>query len=250
MHRFFISSGVLSGDTIHFSKVQSHQIVHVLKMSTGEIVSVFNAQAEEYEVQINSLSPGTVTAMILKKYPPQETHGITISLFISPIKHDHFEYILQKTTEIGVSSITPVTSTRTIVSVSSWAHKVERWKRIIIEAAEQSQSTRLPELQNPINFSNALLITSTLDRGYIAWENEKDQTLLAHVLDDQNPKPKKVGLFIGPEGGFTDDEIKKAVELNLIPVSLGSQILRSETAAIVGSFLLINSLTYIWSTKN
>jgi 16S rRNA (uracil1498-N3)-methyltransferase len=250
MHRFFISSSAIFGDLVQFSKDQSHQIVRVLRMSSGDKVSVFNGQGDEYEVQITSTHPGAVMAAITKKCSPQETHGITISLFISPIKHDHFEYILQKTTEIGVSLITPVTCTRTIVNVSSWENKVDRWKRIIIEAAEQSRATRLPNLQKPINFSNALLLTRSLDCVYIAWENEQDQTLLAHVLDNGNPKPKKVGLFIGPEGGFTNDEIIKAVEFNLIPVSLGSQILRSETAAIVGSFMLLNSLKYIWSLRN
>ena len=250
MHRFYIPSEAISGDSITFSKNQSHQIINVLRMAPGNSLVVFDGQGGEFEVGLSNMQVGPLIGKIIKNLPSHDVMKIAISLFISPIKQDHFEYVLQKSTEIGVRSITPVISSRTIINLPDWNKKIERWRRIIIEAAEQSRCSRLPELHEPVNFQNAFLSTNSLDRCYIAWENEQSQNLVTHILKDPYPCPRKVGLCIGPEGGYSATEITRAKEAKFIPVSLGSQILRSETAAIVGTSLLINLLTYLWSSRN
>jgi 16S rRNA (uracil1498-N3)-methyltransferase len=247
MHRFYIPVESFSDTLVNFSKDQSHQISKVLRMTPGTTVIVFDPQGFEYDVRLQIMTPETVIGEIIKMYPDRMTNSVSVSLFISPLKHNHFEYVLQKTTEIGINSLTPVISSRTIIDLNNWDHKSERWLRIMIEAAEQSRSSRIPELREPLHFQDALHTVGYLERSYIAWENEKGTNIVTHVLSSRHPLPKAVGLFIGPEGGFSDTEIAMAVDANINPVSLGSQILRSETAAIVGSSLIISLYDYLGS---
>ena len=249
MHRFFITEESVSADTVIFSKDQVHQITHVLRLTSGKVLTTFDSNGVEYEVVLTIVNTTAVVGRIQKITQPREAPPVAVSLWVSPIKHDHFELVLQKCTELGIRSFTPVISSRTIVLLADWQKKIERWRRIIIEAAEQSRCTMIPELHQPVTLVNTFQMISTLDRCYIAWENENSQMLVDHIHNISTPLPRNVGLFIGPEGGYSETEINYAKDVGIIPVSLGNHILRSETAAIVGSSLLTCLFSYLWRSK-
>jgi 16S rRNA (uracil1498-N3)-methyltransferase len=251
MHRFFIPSVAAPDHPLFFSKPQSHQISTVLRMEPGSVVIVFDSQGLEYEVVLTSVASSSVTGLI-QRISRNENLEINIFLFISLIKQAHFEIALQKCTEVGVRTIIPILCSRTVVSNSNWSHKEARWERILIEAAEQSASSNVPDIHNPMPLVEAVKFCSTLDRTYIAWENERSITITDHLLSSHGSQEINLcntGLFIGPEGGFSEPEIRQAAEAGLIPVSLGRKILRSETAAIVGCSLLINLTNHLRRTQ-
>jgi 16S rRNA (uracil1498-N3)-methyltransferase len=117
-------------------------------MGPGSEVIVFDSQGLEYEVVLTSIASNSVSGLV-QRISRCENPELKIFLFISPIKHAHFEIALQKCTEVGVYTIIPVISSRTVVSQSNWSHKEARWERIIIESAEQSASSSVPDLTPP-----------------------------------------------------------------------------------------------------
>ena len=148
------------------------------------------------------------------------------------IRPERFEWALQKCTELGVSHFVPIVTRRTshgqgIVS----ANRMERWRRIIREAAEQSGRSRLPELEAPQRLEDAL---ETAPRpALVAWEGETHQSLKSTLerWRDQTAVSGNVSIFVGPEGGFDSDEVRLAWEHDVESVGLGKRVLRSETAA-------------------
>jgi 16S rRNA (uracil1498-N3)-methyltransferase len=217
-------------------------------MAPGSVVIVFDSQGIEYEVVLTSVASSSVSGLV-QGISRNENAETDISLFISLIKQAHFEIALQKCTEVGVHTIIPILCSRTVVSRSNWSHKEARWERIIIEAAEQSASSKVPVLKPPMSLAKAVKFCSNLDRTYIAWEKEQALSMTDHLLASTENDLQNMGLFIGPEGGFSEPEIMQAAEAGLITVSLGKKILRSETAAIVGCSLLISLTNHLRRTQ-
>ena len=153
------------------------------------------------------------------------------------------EWVLQKGTEVGVSVFQPFISERTLIqSPALPAKKVDRWERIIQEAAEQARRSRLPELKPPLSFSECLQEAGAENPlNLVAWEaaDSTDQTL-EEALDGY--QAGKLGLFVGPEGGFSKEEVALAVSFGCRIVSLGRRILRMETAAIIFPTLVLSGL--------
>ena len=146
--------------------------------------------------------------------------------------------MLQKGVEIGVSSFVPIITSRTIVG-SIHENKFKRYEKIIIEATEQCGGVRIARLEKPTRFATALKRMNKKDESLIAWEGEK-RVNLCDYLDRCNIRQGcTFHVFIGPEGGFTENEIDIAKQHKLISVSLGKRILRSETAALAVSSKLL-----------
>ncbi|RPJ00584.1 MAG: 16S rRNA (uracil(1498)-N(3))-methyltransferase, partial [Chloroflexi bacterium] len=151
------------------------------------------------------------------------------------------EGVLQKGTEIGVSRFVPVISQRTVISDRErvTANKLPRWERIITEAAEQSRRGRVPVLDDPISFAQAVADAAQSDRALIPWEQEISRSFRSNL---SGSGAAAVALIIGPEGGFSDEEIELAGQYGVIPVTLGPRILRAETAAIAAAMLVLYEL--------
>jgi 16S rRNA (uracil1498-N3)-methyltransferase len=124
-------------------------------------------------------------------------------------------------------------------------NKMARWQRIICEAAEQSGRGRIPTLSQPVEYVAALEAAQTSHLAMIPWENELDKTITATLALNKHHEPQHIhnmALLIGPEGGFTESEIQDAQSVNIMPVTLGPRILRSETAAIVAATIIFHEL--------
>lgn len=177
-------------------------------------------------VQFNLLSPVDPVA------PPASVH-----LFAALIKFDHFEWILEKATELGVERITPIYALRTDKGLDQAAPKrMERWRKILYESGQQARRLKLPELDTPCRLDQVL--PKALGCRY--WlEEEKGAAPILNSLPVQRAQTDTIGLLCGPEGGWDDRERAAAAAAGWTSVSLGRQILRAETAAIAGLSIIM-----------
>jgi 16S rRNA (uracil1498-N3)-methyltransferase len=235
MNRFFVNPDQISRNEVVFPPDIVHQIRHVLRMKDGEHAVVLDDRGHMYVVSMK-LTPGhdRVSAEILSMREVDSEPKTRISLCFGLTGREKVEWILQKGTEIGVSSFYPFISSRTLVqSVTLSAKKRERWEKIIREAAEQSNRGKLPVLYPPCIFKSCLdRVKQTNQLCLIAWEEAES----GHVDLDALVRRfagGSIALFVGPEGGFSQYDVEIAKALGYHVVSLGKRILRMETAAIV-----------------
>ena len=236
MHRFFIPPEWIDNDRIIFHDDIARQMKTVLRIKAGEKVEALDNKGNEYLVEIE-VSKEAIEGKILGKKKNGREPSIHLTLLFTLAQREKVEWILQKGTEIGVSRFVPLVTERSLVrQAESVESKIERWKSILKEAAEQSGRGLIPELEKPVSYSRGLDCIKELDLGLIAWEQEKEKGLKEILLEKQF---YKIGVLIGPEGGFTDEEQKQAIALSWKSISLGRRILRMETAALVASALII-----------
>lgn len=218
IHRF-IGDYDIAAEKIHAKdKRLTHRILSVLRIKNGNKIILCDGKGNEAifslkleEKNLFFLREGGVK----KAWMPEKN----ISLFVSILKKENFEFVVQKATELGVKKIIPVISSRTVKT----GVNMDRLKKIALEAAEQSGRGNVPEINEPILFGEAILF-----RGKKAILNPEGRGKIPFGSD---------AIFIGPEGGWTDDEIKLADSCGAEKISFGKMIMRAETAAIVASFV-------------
>lgn len=239
MHRFFIPPDWIDGDRISFEGAVVHQLTRVLRMQPEDRVIVLDDSGWEQEVVLVHLGPDRVVGHIVEKRLAQGEPRTKISLYQSVLKGQRFELVLQKGTELGVVEFVPVISSRCILSsLDDVSRKAERWQRIILEAAEQSGRGRLPRLRAALMFPRACGRAKRLGGlSLIPWEEEHTIGLRQALRPDganeqRGARPFSVSLFVGPEGGFTAEEIDVAKGYGIVPIGLGPRILRAETAGL------------------
>jgi 16S rRNA (uracil1498-N3)-methyltransferase len=245
MHRFFIPPGWIRGDHVLLGGEVARQLRHVLRLRPGARIVVLDDCGMEYEIALVSVENKGARGDIVARRPASGEPPAQVTLCQALLKKDNFEWVLQKGTEIGVSRFVPVVTARTVAAGSDGisAAKQERWARIVREAAEQSQRGALPGVDAPLSFGDALDAISAADLALIAWEEERATSLRAAValLRAASGAPH-VAIFVGPEGGFTPDEISQAAARGAVPVTLGARTLRAETAATVAALLVLYEL--------
>lgn len=244
MNRFFLSPECFLDNEVIFPDDLVHQIVHVLRLKEGDEVAVLDDRGNIYQVTL-SFDPGKdqVRGQIINRKSTDSEPEIKVSLCFGLTNRDKVEWILQKGTEIGISAFYPFVSSRTMVQSKTLSSKrVDRWERIIREAAEQSCRGRLPMLVDPLQYVQCLAeATDTHDLCLIAWEEaEQSRASLKSLIGKFDGE--SIALFVGPEGGFSEKEVDDAKEFSVHSVSLGKRILRMETAAIVFPALVLHEL--------
>jgi 16S rRNA (uracil1498-N3)-methyltransferase len=243
MHRFFVPPESIQTDRVVFPRPAAEQLRNVLRIAPGEHVVVLTGDGWECEVEVTYVGKGNAAGRVLGRRQNGREPHIALTLYQCLLKKDHFEWVLQKCTEVGVMRFVPVVSERTIVRGVELigGAKQERWARIIVEAAEQSGRGRVPTLVEAMSLQDALADCAAQDFKAIAWE-EEPVVRLQSLLDDwpAGQAPASVGLFVGPEGGFSADEIDAARQHGIQPVTLGARTLRSETASVVMASLALH----------
>lgn len=238
MHRFFLSPDLIKNDTVIFPKDIAHQICHVLRLEEGKQVQVLDGLGQEFLLVLSQVESSIVTGRVISKSQALGEPKTRIHLYVALTQREKFEWILQKCTEVGVASFTPIVTFRSLVQKNNDVQgKYPRWQKIIQEAAEQSHRGRCPLLNPVLTFNQ--LTTNTLDsdvKGFFFWEEENLITLKDSLVDISN---RDINLVIGPEGGFTAEETDLAKKAGYLSVSLGKRILRVETAAIIASALVL-----------
>jgi len=249
MHRFFIPASWIQGDQVTISGLQAHQIAHVLRMQPGDTVIVLDNSGWEIQVRLVAVDRTAVSAEVQRRRLAEGEPRTKISLYQGVLKSSNFEFTLQKGTELGVIEFTPVIADRCVVrDLESVENKRRRWDWIVQEAAEQSRRGRKPALRSPLLFPRACEVArQSGGLSLIPWE-EKGPARLQEALrtppagHTRRWPPLTVNLFIGPEGGFTAEEIVLARRYGLVPVTLGPRTLRAETAGIVAAAAVLYEL--------
>jgi 16S rRNA (uracil1498-N3)-methyltransferase len=255
-HRFFIPTDWFEGDKVTLSGALVHQIRDVLRLMPGETIVVLDDSGWEYEVQLSTVEQEQATGQVQNKVLARTEPRAKITLYQSLLKGDKFEWVLQKGTELGIVEFVPIVCDRCVMGnvdeVSK--SKLERWRRIILEAAEQSKRARLPRLQLPLLFAQACERARRAELALLSWEGERTRSLrsmlteynslpvTAHGKTSAMRKPFSISIFVGPEGGFTAREVDQARRYGLAPVSLGPRILRAETAALAAVTMILYQL--------
>jgi len=223
--RIYTPQPLLSADTIELTGAASHYLTRVLRLSRGDPLIVFNGDGRDYSAQISEVQSKCVLVRLLESEVSGKESPLKITLVQAICKGDRMDYALQKATELGVFCIQPLISDRVEVrlDVARQAKRMKHWQGVVISACEQSGRAMVPEVKPPLSM--------------FEWTAEADDSRC--VVLDPLAEDKLSGLLVGgdaisivvgPEGGFTQEEVD-AVRLNgLMAVSLGPRVLRTETA--------------------
>lgn len=234
MHRFFIPLEVFETEQISFPAETAHQMARVLRLQAGEQVVVLDGSGREALVELTLVERESVEGRVCKRYKNQAEPLVTLRLFIGLTQREKFEWILQKGTEVGVTTFIPVITQRSLVQTAG--QKMDRWQRIVKEAAEQSGRGIVPKVLPAVPFETAAGQAGQFDLSLAAWEQEKSLALTTALAGAR--AGGRLALLIGPEGGLSVEEIEMARACGWQPVSLGPRILRMETAAVVAAALI------------
>lgn len=224
MQRYFIDK---ESKEIIFNEEQLHHILKVMRMSVGdEIEVVFNNHC--YVHRIESTSPFCATKVRELENSPELNVDLTL-LYCLP-KGEKLELVIQKATEIGAKEIVLVQSSRCVTKYKKddYEKKLKRFNKIALEASEQSHRFLVPTIKDIIDYKD--IKKYKFDYSYIAYENERNGTFIEDLKNVK--KGNSIGIIIGSEGGFSEDEVSYAFLNGYKPVTLGKRILRSETACI------------------
>lgn len=239
MTRFFIPTDHIRGNTVFLEGSDHHHLLNVLRKKVGDEITVLNGKGEEFLARVIEIKPSAVTAEIVAIVNRPVEPRVKINLLQGLPKADKFEWIIQKNTELGISRFQPVITERSTIRLDAEARmkKWERWSKIIKSAAEQSGRTLIPELEMVKDWE---LTIGNLRPGLtlIPWEGETERSLKS-VLEAEKVLPTEINVLIGPEGGFSVNEINEAREHGAIPITLGPRILRTETAGLVAATAIL-----------
>lgn len=243
MHLFFVDENQIVGEWITIVGEDFNHIVNVLRLSIEEEIIISNRQGTEYCCIIDSIERESIKCKILSIEQSNQELPTKIYLFQGLPKQDKMELIIQKSIELGVHEIIPVAMVRSIVKINNQnkGKKNDRWQKIAIAAAKQSHRAIIPNILEPITFSEALAYASKLDCIIVPYEKainiEKTKEIFAN-----SSKYDSIGIFVGPEGGFDENEINRLTDLNASIVTLGKRILRTETAGLVVLSIIMYNL--------
>ena len=234
MHRFFLSPDAFHGEQVVFPSDIARQIRSVLRLRPGNEVWALDGRGHAFRVQLTHVEKNQAGGRIVQRTAATGEPAGELILCLAISKGERFEWVLQKGVELGVTTFQPMITQRTLRREPG-AGRWERWRRIIREAAEQSGRGKLPQLQEPLSFAQALAAR----RGVGILPAVAAQKPVAEALAGVS---WPVTLFVGPEGGFAPEEVEQAQATGVIPVTLGPRILRTETAAIVMTALTMAAL--------
>jgi 16S rRNA (uracil1498-N3)-methyltransferase len=232
MHRFFVAPELVQQlDTVNsLPKELAHQARDVLHLQVGEQIVLLDNSGDEILATIASVSKSAVDVRLIERRAGKSEPHVRIILCQGLLKSARFEWVLEKGTELGVSVFSPILCRRSLAGLEdAGTSKMQRWQRIIAEAAEQSGRARLPALLPIRPLTRALNDIPPGALALMPWEEERALTLRDAL---KSSTFSIVIIFIGPEGGLTIDEVKLAQRQGAQVVSLGSRILRAETAAL------------------
>ncbi len=230
MPKFFIKKEDIKENTVTIYGQDAIHISKVLRTECGETLVLCDGEGTDFFAEVTQVLKDSVTLKIKESCLCKSEPGISVTLFQGLPKQGKMDYIIEKCTELGISRIVPVSAKRSVVKIDdkkSESKKLERWRKIASESVKQCGRGKIPEITEVMNFNDAIEFSKSLDVTFAAYECEKE-TSIKSVLTKYTPK--SIGVFIGPEGGLDDNEVERLKESNIETVTLGTRILRTETA--------------------
>lgn len=240
MPKFFADKSCIDDHTIVLDGENANHICAVLRCRTGDEITVCDGEGTDYICRLTQVDKKQVIAEVTDICSCGAEPKTKIRLYQGLPKADKMELIIQKCVEIGIDSIVPVETQFSVVKLSGKEDKkLARWNKIAQAAAKQCGRGKVPVVEGVMTFDKAVEDSKTLDGAIIPYEREKDRGIRQFV---NSFKGQSVGIFIGPEGGFSKDEVELAIQGNAVPVTLGKRILRTETAGLVTGAILLYEL--------
>ena len=237
--RFYCSPPLTFGDTLELSPEAAHHASRVLRLRVNDPVQVFDGEGNAIDSIISEISGKRVMLGKLEPCPAEPKPKLHIVLVHSMCSSEKMDWVVQKATELGAAEIQPVQTQRSVARLSSERaeKRTEHWRSVTIAACEQSGRNTLPQVHIPHEFSAWLSEIRGNTGAKFILHPEGSTTL------QQHSRPQgKVTILIGPEGGFSADEVLRAHQAGFVPIILGSLVLRTETAALAG----ITALQTLW----
>lgn len=244
-YRFFVPPEWLGqGDVVTLAGGLGRQLGRVLRLKPGERIVLLDNSGLAYEAELLHLGPQVAQARILRAFSPGTEARLRLILYQALLKGERFEWVLQKGTELGVSAFVPLITQRSILQAAEriGPQRLERWRRIIQEAAEQAGRARLPELGLVQTFEQALAALPAGTPCLMAALAPQAASLHEVLEPLRAAPPQAICLFIGPEGDFSPEEVSRAAQAGMRIVSLGPRVLRAETAGIAASAIILYAL--------
>jgi RNA methyltransferase, RsmE family len=241
VRKFFVKNEDIKDGIARINGDDAHHIINVLRFKIGTKLIISNGK-NQYVVSVIDIENSSVILKIIEEYNQVVESPVNITLYQGLPKSDKMDLIIQKCTEIGIKKIVPVETEFSTIKIKekNIYNKISRWKKISLEASKQSGRSIVPDVLMPVGFKDALESLNEFDLCLIPYEKETNMRL-KDVLK-KNFDAKNICVFIGPEGGFSENEIMAAIEYGAIPVTLGPRILRTETAGIVTSSIILYEL--------
>lgn len=230
MTRFFVEAQDLSGDTLHLTG-ENFQHAKVLRLKPGERMLVCDGQGEEALCAVRQVGAAELELEVLERRESETEAAVRVSVYMAFPKADKLEHVIQKATELGAYEIVAFPSARCVSrpDEKSLKKKLERWQKIAASAAEQSGRGRIPEVVTLGSFKEALGRAKQADKALLFYENEHAVTLRMAL---ESGAFQTVSLLTGPEGGLEEAEVDQARKAGFQVCTLGSRILRCETAPL------------------
>lgn len=233
MYRFYIGASQKQGGTIEITGEDVNHIKNVLRIRNGERFILCDGAGTDYLCELAGMRERNLLAAVLEERPSETELPVRLVLFQGLPKKDKMELIIQKAVELGAAEIVPVVTKRTIVKAEGGREekKLARWQAIAESAAKQSGRGVIPEVAPVCTWKEALAQMENIEYNLILYENAHGMRPLAECLQDA-PEKKSIGIFVGPEGGFTEEEAAELLAKGAACLSLGRRILRTETAGL------------------
>lgn len=232
MRRFYAPKNAFIARRVTLDEGETRHLRDVLRLRVGDVVGVFDGEGREFECAVTSIAKRSSEVQILhESAPPAPESSLDLTLAAAVTKGDQFDMVVQKSVELGVNRLVPLVSKRCEVKMSVVAKKLERWRKIALEAAKQCGRARLMSIGDAVGFVD--FFSSIGDRQHIVLFSERGGDAL-----DFTAAGTKLAAVIGPKGGWDDAEIELAKEYGASVVTLGGRILRAETAAIALTAIL------------
>jgi 16S rRNA (uracil1498-N3)-methyltransferase len=243
MYRFFVPAAWLAQEEVAITGPLVHRLRNVLRLGLGDHVILLDNSGWEHETEITYVSTQRIEGRVVHKSLATAEPRTKITLYQALLKLSKFEWVLQKCTELGIVGFVPMITERCVIgSLEDISKtKTERWWRILMEAAEQSRRGRLPTLRPAVMFHTACEDATRGGLTLLPWEEEKERSLRSALQATERP-PFSINLFVGPEGGFTAQELAQAQSYGALPITLGPRILRAETAGLVAAAVILHEL--------
>jgi 16S rRNA (uracil1498-N3)-methyltransferase len=241
MHRFYVNQNQIQGNYVTITGPDVNHIKNVLRMKPGEEIIICNGQGKDCYCIINRVSEGEISAEIKSEETTGTELKSKITLFQGLPKKDKMELIIQKAVELGVHEIIPVMTKRVVVKLEDKKKeekKLERWQAIAEGAAKQSGRGIIPVIKPVQTYKEAVMNAKSMGIGLIPYENAEDMQHTRQIFNNIG-QFESIGIFIGPEGGFEESEIELAEANQILPITLGRRILRTETAGLAILSMLV-----------
>ncbi|HVR42079.1 MAG TPA: RsmE family RNA methyltransferase [Thermoanaerobaculia bacterium] len=226
LNRYHLDAALEPGTSVVLEGDEHHHAVRVHRVREGEGVELFDGRGIAVLARIESIGPRSLGLSIESRIVEPREPRLELELAVALIHPDRLELVLQKATEIGVASFQPITTSRTEVRPERVLGRSERWAKIVLEAVKQSGRSVIPRLEPVIPLEQALARPGV-------------NVILDPSGESSPPPAASVRLFVGPEGGWSEEELDAARRMGAHSWSLGHRRLRAETAAIAGAALLL-----------